>query len=661
MAILRVKLRGQKINDLLLEDQKEYFAGRKESSDIVLQPEKGISRDHFVLKRVNDEWSVEVLSKYSSLIVGGESKNQLTLKDGLQFSVPPYDFEFRSGDDLISTSRVPIEMADNSIVQNEEEKTFVGVVQSLAYLKVMDANLMIPKELLRLEYGESWVAGRDEQCQILISDQRVSRKQFEIRKKGLQYFIVDLGSVNGTLVNGSAIQSNTQVPLKSGDAITVLDNLIFFELHDPNFKKKIESLQQLQPYNPLESLPDDPSQGSQVAIYQPSQNSVAEYYPQQEHPSGTAPGVMIQPSLLNVQTDQNKKKKMFYILIAAIVLIAGYFYSEQMNEENEKKVVTPVNQIADPISKLTPEQQAFVRQTYELSVNYIKQGKYQLAQQEIIKLKDLVPSYKDSQEIERMASESLMILDEQRKAEQQERLKQENEDKIQRQTNVCREKITEEMTMDQLDQCLTNVIEFGPLHPKIVELKNIVERNIAAKQLEAAQKAATQAEVQKLVVIYKKAQSVEALKNPFKTMDAYDLVIKSKLPDPGGLKGISKSKIEKIRQTLSSDTKRFQQEAEKLYQAQDLKGAILVLRKAQMVDPTNMELRDKADQWINELRKQMMAIYQEGILEESFGNVEGSENKQGAKDRWKKILNLDIPDGEYYLKAQIKIKKYGAQ
>ncbi|MNU08930.1 hypothetical protein D3C72_2552040 [compost metagenome] len=56
----------------------------------------------------------------------------------------------------------------------------------------------------------------------------------------------------------------------------------------------------------------------------------------------------------------------------------------------------------------------------------------------------------------------------------------------------------------------------------------------------------------------------------------------------------------------------------------------------------------------------MMNLYQEGILEESFGNVDGGESKAGAKDKWKKILELDVSDGEYYKKAYIKLKKYGA-
>ena len=111
---------------------------------------------------------------------------------------------------------------------------------------------------------------------------------------------------------------------------------------------------------------------------------------------------------------------------------------------------------------------------------------------------------------------------------------------------------------------------------------------------------------------------------------------------------------------MNSKTASLQEEADKLYQSQNLKGAILALRQARQADPTNTEIPGKIEKITTELRKQMMSLYQEGILEESFGNVDGGENKAGAKDKWKKILDLDIPEGEYYKKAYIKLKKYGA-
>ena len=47
MARLKVRLRGKTVYDVALTEDRSYVAGRKEDCDIVLQPEKGISREHF--------------------------------------------------------------------------------------------------------------------------------------------------------------------------------------------------------------------------------------------------------------------------------------------------------------------------------------------------------------------------------------------------------------------------------------------------------------------------------------------------------------------------------------------------------------------------------------------------------------------------------------
>ena len=160
--------------------------------------------------------------------------------------------------------------------------------------------------------------------------------------------------------------------------------------------------------------------------------------------------------------------------------------------------------------------------------------------------------------------------------------------------------------------------------------------------------------------MYARAESLRKEGSNLSAMDAYDKVMASSLPDPRGLKNKSRSAKQNLQAMMSNKTSTYVNEAEKLHASRNLKGAILALRKAKKIDPRNTQLQDKIDIYMNDLRKQMMVLYQEGILEESFGNVDGSETKPGAKDRWKKILELDVTDGEYYKKAYIKLKKYGA-
>lgn len=60
------------------------------------------------------------------------------------------------------------------------------------------------------------VMGRGPECQVQLSDYSISRQHAKLVKKGDEYVVVDLGSRNGTRVNGAAI---TQAAVTDGDEI----------------------------------------------------------------------------------------------------------------------------------------------------------------------------------------------------------------------------------------------------------------------------------------------------------------------------------------------------------------------------------------------------------------------------------------------------------
>lgn len=61
------------------------------------------------------------------------------------------------------------------------------------------------------------VLGRDPSCQVVINDNRVSRRHAEIRQQGGNYVLNDLGSSNGTVVNGQRLVG--QAMLQPGDRV----------------------------------------------------------------------------------------------------------------------------------------------------------------------------------------------------------------------------------------------------------------------------------------------------------------------------------------------------------------------------------------------------------------------------------------------------------
>jgi len=69
------------------------------------------------------------------------------------------------------------------------------------------------------------VLGRSRDCDVRISDLNVSRQHAELRQEGATYWIVDLGSMNGTLVNGRRVERER---LRDGDRITLGECEIVF-------------------------------------------------------------------------------------------------------------------------------------------------------------------------------------------------------------------------------------------------------------------------------------------------------------------------------------------------------------------------------------------------------------------------------------------------
>jgi len=68
--------------------------------------------------------------------------------------------------------------------------------------------------------------GRLPECAVALDDPNVSRRHAQIRREGGQVIVVDLGSTNGTKVNGVPVRQQQLTP---GDTITVGSTTLRFE------------------------------------------------------------------------------------------------------------------------------------------------------------------------------------------------------------------------------------------------------------------------------------------------------------------------------------------------------------------------------------------------------------------------------------------------
>ena len=70
------------------------------------------------------------------------------------------------------------------------------------------------------------VLGRSRDCDVVVPDHNVSRRHAEVRLEDGAHWLIDLGSTNGTLVNGKQVK---RVKLESGDRIEVGSTELVFE------------------------------------------------------------------------------------------------------------------------------------------------------------------------------------------------------------------------------------------------------------------------------------------------------------------------------------------------------------------------------------------------------------------------------------------------
>jgi hypothetical protein len=70
------------------------------------------------------------------------------------------------------------------------------------------------------------VIGRIPACDLVVNDTNVSRRHASIQRSGQQFVLTDLGSTNGTLLNGKKV---SQSILQAGDVVTVGTTKLTFE------------------------------------------------------------------------------------------------------------------------------------------------------------------------------------------------------------------------------------------------------------------------------------------------------------------------------------------------------------------------------------------------------------------------------------------------
>jgi len=99
-----------------------------------------------------------------------------------------------------------------------------------AHIRVInydEAGSEVVKEVISLGVKDQFSIGRSQSADIKVMDIKVSRSHSRIEKRGEKFYITDLGSRNGTYVNGERITTHELV---NGDNIKVGFSILRYEI-----------------------------------------------------------------------------------------------------------------------------------------------------------------------------------------------------------------------------------------------------------------------------------------------------------------------------------------------------------------------------------------------------------------------------------------------
>jgi pSer/pThr/pTyr-binding forkhead associated (FHA) protein/tetratricopeptide (TPR) repeat protein len=530
------------------------------------------------------------------------------------------------------------------------------------------------------ELGEKEVfIGRSQQCHIVLEDKRSSRKHTKIWKNNGQYFIQDLGSANGTLVNDALI--STEQELVSGDRIQIGDTLLTFKAMQSNYEQLKNDLIAIPPQEAIEiAAPITPGlgfampTGSDLSANTPnsfgspidfsmSQPNIPS--PQFEAPKEEKKSII--GKMLDRYRAMNTKQQIIYGLV---VLGLVWMLTEDEPEEEVKPQVTSrmtkkkkdkdkgdkekkdasENIGGLPLFEaLTPEQQRYVEAQYSLGFDYYKNREYDKSIFEIEKIFRLVQDYKQAREIHSYAIEGkrqLEAREEDKKKKEAERQAQLRLQALIDQASVLMEKKKyreAEALFPEIELMQPENLTVAEWRKMIASEAERIEQERAEKKRLADIKAKNWGDYEVAAAPLKRKAYYEAIDNleELEDREMDDTVLKTKIRSDieGAYRAIANLRDPHMKAAKSFEEAGQYAEAHKEYELA-LKG-----------DPEADEAVEAMQRIRTILNDRAKAPYVEGVFAESFNDFETAEKK------YREVLDLAPKDSDYYKKATSRMNK----
>ncbi len=679
---LEVFQHGQLLQEVSLQDS-ELWVGRDDSCKIKLD-DRAISRKHALFRSTQKgDLEFEKVSEFGGVKLNGQDASQSKLKAGDRLEFGSYEIRISSDASPAKVEAIqldtmpepvfemassePIEVAEPApafeVELNPEPVNEFEDVSTDGATKLFKAPENV-KPILNFGHGNQYeiadaeiAIGRSQQCHVVLEDRRSSRKHSLIKRDQDKFFLKDLGSANGTLLNGNRVDEQE---LQSGDEIQIGDTKFTFEMVQSDYEIKKQDFISVPspeiPMAPAELLPFAHNQAQEAP---PMQQAFGESIA----PSFEAPKEE-KKSLIGKMLDRYRAMTTKQQIIYGIVVLAGVWLLmeddpvEQKARLNtgasqknaaQKKEEKKVGSGGPTFEMLTPEQKRYIDTQYQLSFELYKNREYDTCLLELGKIFSLVQDYKNAREIEAFAKEGKRKLE----AQEEERKRKEQE----RQTQLKLQSLIEEAghLMDQKKYKEAEALfpEIELLQPENAAVSEWRKQVIAeSEKIEKEKETKRQLEEmhQKAWADYQRALGLEKNRQYYDALDRFDEILTRPLQDQKLIQTV-KSEISKVEKMIAGERDPFLAQGKQLEQEGKLTEAYAAYQNALKIDPMDSEAPAGMKRIKGVLTDRAKHLYTEGVFAESYGDIETAEKK------YREVLAVVPKEDDYYEKAEIKLKK----
>ncbi len=182
--------------------------GREPDNDLALNSPM-CSRYHAELTLSGSSYTMTDLGSTNGLRVGDSKVAEATITDGLVVGIGDFTLEFT----------VPQQESPKTMIMNAgSPPTITMEVPTAPAVMYLHYQMAGQAHSVKIASGVEYVIGRSAGADVVVDDRGCSGRHALIVSLGNQFFIRDLGSSNGTAVNGEAVQ---EAPITAGDRITI--------------------------------------------------------------------------------------------------------------------------------------------------------------------------------------------------------------------------------------------------------------------------------------------------------------------------------------------------------------------------------------------------------------------------------------------------------